>query len=151
VSQDIDKAKALLPKEGKRISSHAEDVLYLETDILFPCAVQNVVTADNVDRIRASYVCEGANAPVTEAARARLHDRGIACVPDFIANPGGAIAAFVELTSTGTNKAEEAKILTREKIAANVRRLFEVAERYAADPQHAGMYMALARIRDTAA
>ena len=149
VNQDIDKAKALLAKEGKRISSHAEDVLYLQAGILFPCAVQDVVTADNVERIRASYVCEGANSPVTEAARARLHDRGVACVPDFIANPGGAIAAFVELTSAGTNKAEEAKILTREKIAANVRRLFELAERYAADPQHAGMYMALAKIRET--
>jgi glutamate dehydrogenase (NAD(P)+) len=147
VSQDTGKAKSLLPKEAKKISSGAEDVLYLEADILFPCAVQNVITADNVDRIRASYVCEGANGPVSEAARASLHGRGIALVPDFIANPGGAIAAFVELTSARADKAVEAKLLAREKIAANVRRMFEIAERYDADPQHAGLYMALARIR----
>ena len=71
-------------------------------------------------------------------------------MPDFIANPGGVIAAFVELTSDSANKAEQAKALAREKIAANVRRLFEIAQRYGADPQDAGMYMALSRIRGCA-
>jgi glutamate dehydrogenase/leucine dehydrogenase len=149
VRQDIAEAKSRLPKEGKKLSESAEDVLYQQVDIVFPCAVQNVITEGNVDRIQARYVCEGANGPVTEKARASLHSRGIPLVPDFIANPGGVIAAFVELTSAGTNKAEEAKILAREKITANVRKLFEIAERYEAEPQHAGMYMALAKIRGT--
>ena len=70
-------------------------------------------------------------------------------VPDFIANPGGVIAAFVELTSQSADKAEEAKSLTREKIAANVRELFAIAERHRAEPQHAGLYMALAKISQT--
>jgi glutamate dehydrogenase (NAD(P)+) len=78
-----------------------------------------------------------------------LHARGIALVPDFIANPGGVIAAFVELTSKGADKAGEAKSLTREKIAANVRELFAIAERYHAEPQHAGLYMALAKIKES--
>jgi glutamate dehydrogenase (NAD(P)+) len=148
VCQDIEKAKALLTTQGRKISSNPDDVLYQEVDILFPCAVQNVITADNVDRIRASYVCEGANGPITEPARASLYRRGIPFVPDFIANPGGVIAAFVELTSEGANKAEEAKSLTREKITANVRKLFEIAERCGVDLQHAGMYMALSKICD---
>ena len=88
VGQDIDAAKSRLPKEGKKISETAEDVLYQPVDILFPCAVQNVVTAGNVERIQAKYVCEGANGPVTVEARANLHSRGIPLVPDFIANPG---------------------------------------------------------------
>jgi glutamate dehydrogenase (NAD(P)+) len=148
--QDIAAAKSRLPKEGKKISESAEDVLYQPVDILFPCAVQNVITAGNVDRIQARYVCEGANGPVTAEARQNLHGRGIPLVPDFIANPGGVIAAFVELTSEGANKAEEAKALAREKISTNVRKLFEIAERYGADPQDAGMYMALAQIVGTA-
>jgi glutamate dehydrogenase (NAD(P)+) len=147
VGQDIDAAKSRLPKEGKKLSERAEDVLYRPVDILFPCAVQNVITADNVERIQARYMCEGANGPITEEARASLHSRGIPLVPDFIANPGGVIAAFVELTSKNAKKAEEAKALAREKIAANVRELFEIAERHEADPQDAGMYMALRRIR----
>ena len=109
--------------------------------------MQNVITEQNVHRIQARSVCEGANGPVTPGARTNLHGRGIALVPDFIANPGGIIAAFVELTSAGANKAEEAKALTREKIAANVRRLFEIVDRYHCEPQHAAMHMALTRIR----
>ena len=149
VRQDIEEVRSLLPKEGKMLSENAEDVLYQQVDILFPCAVQDVVTAGNVDRVQARYVCEGANGPITEEARASLHSREIPLVPDFIANAGGVIAAFVELTSTGASKAHEAKALARQKIAANVRELFEVAERYDADPQHVGMYMALAKIKGT--
>jgi glutamate dehydrogenase (NAD(P)+) len=149
MTQDATDAMSLLATEAKKVSTSAEDVLYLPTDILFPCAVQDVITESNVDRVQARQVCEGANGPVTAAARSRLHARGIPLVPDFIANPGGAIAAFVELTSTGADKAEEAKRLTRDKIAANVRTLFDIAARNGCEPQHAAMHMALTRIRET--
>ncbi len=147
--QDGETAKPLLAKEATRVSRDTQEVLYLKTDILFPCAVQNVITEHNAPRIQACYVCEGANGPVTEAARTSLHTRGVDLVPDFIANPGGVIAAFVELTSQAADKAEEAKSLTREKIAANVRELFAIAQRHQAEPQHAGLYMALAKIGQT--
>ena len=149
VKQNTETAKSLLTKEGKHISGSAEDVLYREVDVLFPCAVQNVITEDNVHLVQASHVCEGANGPVTEAARTELYRRGIPLVPDFIANSGGIIAAFVELTSKAPSKVDEAKMLTREKIAANVRTLFEIAQRCDAEPQHAGLYLALARIKET--
>ena len=149
VEQDAETAKALLAREGTHVSRDPQEVLYLETDILFPCAVQNVITEHNAPRVQARYVCEGANAPVSEAARTSLHARGVALVPDFIANPGGVIAAFVELTSQSADKAEEAKSLTRERIAANVRELFAIVERCRAEPQHAGLYMALTNIRKT--
>jgi len=151
VTQDVAQALRLLADEGRVTSSSAEDVLYLPADILFPCAVQDVVTEMNVDRLQARYVCEGANAPLTSAARGALHRRRVVVVPDFIANPGGAIAAFVELTSTAPDKPEEAKRLTREKIAANVRTMFEIAARHGCEPQDAAMYMALRRILRAAA
>lgn len=147
VNQDSNQAKLLLRSEGTRVSGNAEDSLYHEADILFPCAVQNVITERNVHRIQARSICEGANGPVTSGARTDLHDRGIPVVSDFIANPGGIIAAFVELTSAGANKAEEAKVLTREKIAANVRTLWQIADRHQCELQHAAVYMALSRIR----
>jgi glutamate dehydrogenase (NAD(P)+) len=147
VRQDTARAGALLDAEGSKVSADTEAILYGEVDILFPCAVQNVITEDNVGRVRSRYVCEGANGPVTEAARSSLHLRGVALVPDFIANPGGAIAAFVELTSSSASKVAEAKDLAREKIAANVRKMFEIAERHGAEPQHAALHLALSRIR----
>jgi len=147
VHQDIANASSLLPQQGARLSHDASDVLFQPADILFPCAVQNVITETNVDRVCAAHICEGANGPVTEGARTRLHRRGTLLVPDFIANPGGAIAAFVELTSDGNDKVAEAKRMTRETIAANVRAMFELASRCLAEPQEAGLYLALRRIK----
>lgn len=146
IVQDTERAKALLETEASKVSSDTQDALYQNVDVLFPCAVQNVISIDNCDRIKARFISEGANGPSSEAAKTRLHERGIRLVPDFIANPGGIIAAFVELTSTGQNKAEEAKSLTRTKIAENVRKMWELVEEYQTEPQNAGLYMALSAI-----
>lgn len=149
VKQDVVAATKMLPQQGQKISDDSEDVLYQETDILFPCAVQNVLTETNSVKVRAKFVCEGANGPCTEEAREKFHERGISLVPDFIANSGGVIAAFVELTSKSSNKADEAKAMTREKIAANVREMYALADRYGSAPQDAGMYIALSKILNT--
>ena len=146
IEQDVSTVNALLPKEGQKVSDESEDVLYQETDILFPCAVQNVLTETNSVKVKAKFVCEGANGPCTEEAREKFHELGIYLVPDFIANSGGVIAAFVELTSKASKKADEAKAMTREKIAANVREMYALADRYAAAPQDAGMFIALSKI-----
>jgi len=131
-----------------------DDVLRAPTDVLFPCAVQNVVHEDNVDVIRASAVIEGANNPLTPTARQDLHERGITVIPDIIANPGGSIAAFVELTSNISNeenirtrgKTELAKTMTREKIAENVRQLLAISENAQVDPVDAAHFLAYERI-----
>jgi glutamate dehydrogenase (NAD(P)+) len=147
VRQEVAQAYALLGGEATRVDDRADAVLFCEADVLFPCAVQNVITQDNVDRVRVRYVCEGANGPITAAARTRLHAARIPLVPDFIANPGGVIAAFVELTSSSSSKAEEAKALARSKIADNVRIMFALVERYGCEPQDAALHLALSRIR----
>ncbi|HEY0901817.1 MAG TPA: Glu/Leu/Phe/Val dehydrogenase dimerization domain-containing protein [Micavibrio sp.] len=146
IVQDVAMVKKLLLAEGRHISDDAEEVLYQDTDILFPCAVQNVLTETNSVKVKAKFICEGANGPCTEEARIKFHERGIDLVPDFIANSGGVIAAFVELTSQAAKKADEAKALTREKIAANVREMCAIADRYGAAPQDAGLYIALSKI-----
>lgn len=146
ITQDVATANKLLPQEGQKISDESEDVLYQETNILFPCAVQNVLTETNSVKVKAQFVCEGANGPCTEEAREKFHELGIFLVPDFIANSGGVIAAFVELTSKSNKKADEAKAMTREKISANVREMYALADRYGAAPHDAGMFIALGKI-----
>lgn len=132
----------------------AENILYLDVDVLFPCAIHNVIREDNVDRICAKAVVEGANGPVTDFARTLLHRRGIPVVPDFIANPGGIIAAFVELTSSVTpeenartrRKVEEAKEITIGRITVNVQKLMKLVADHGIEPAQAGRYMAYKNI-----
>jgi len=70
-----------------------DQVLRMDADILIPAAREDVVDDDVARRTSARLVVEGANMPTTSAARTVLHERGVAVVPDFIANAGGVIAA----------------------------------------------------------
>ncbi|MBI3177280.1 MAG: Glu/Leu/Phe/Val dehydrogenase [Chloroflexi bacterium] len=72
------------------------DLLTLEVDVLIPAAIENQITAQNADDIRAGVIVEGANGPTTFEADAILKDRGITVVPDIVANAGGVIVSYFE-------------------------------------------------------
>ncbi len=55
-------------------------------DLLVPAAMSYVITADDVPRIRARVVVEGANMPTLPDAEAQLAAAGIPVLPDFLAN-----------------------------------------------------------------
>jgi glutamate dehydrogenase (NAD(P)+) len=71
-------------------------LLELDCDVLVPCAVGNVVTDANADRLQCRYLLEGANSPVTASADADLRDRGVVVVPDILANAGGVTVSYFE-------------------------------------------------------
>jgi glutamate dehydrogenase (NAD(P)+) len=73
-----------------------EELLELPCDILAPCALEQVISEENADRIKAPVVCEGANGPVTPSADAILEDRGVLVLPDVLANAGGVIVSYFE-------------------------------------------------------
>lgn len=75
--------------------SHA-DMLALECDVLVPASVENIITADNVETIRARVIVEAANAPITPAADAILREKGVHVIPDILANSGGVIVSYFE-------------------------------------------------------
>lgn len=58
----------------------------LECEVLVPAAVADAIDAANCERIRARLVVEAANLPTAAPADARLIGRGVAVVPDFVAN-----------------------------------------------------------------
>jgi glutamate dehydrogenase (NAD(P)+) len=74
----------------------AEDLIELDVDILAPCALEQAVTEQNAERVKARIVCEGANGPVTPAADAILEDKGVLILPDVLANAGGVVVSYFE-------------------------------------------------------
>ncbi len=143
--------------EGVDIKEHSKDcqiALYADVDVVFPAAVQDVISTENQMEIKADYVCEGANNPSSEGARTKLFDRGVTVIPDFIANPGGVIAAYVELTSDippeenvkTRHNPEKAKARTIKKISENVSRVMDLARTLDIEPVHAARYIALKNI-----
>ena len=73
-----------------------EDVLYTECDVLFPCALEGAINDKTAGEVKAKYIVEGANGPVTPEGDVILDKRGILVVPDFLANSGGVIGSYFE-------------------------------------------------------
>jgi glutamate dehydrogenase (NAD(P)+) len=73
-----------------------EELVELPCDILAPCALEQVITEENADQVKATVVCEGANGPVTPSADAILEDKGVLVLPDVLANAGGVVVSYFE-------------------------------------------------------
>ncbi len=103
-SRGIDPLKALRYKERtgtvvgmpgtSRISN--EELLTLKCDILIPAALENCITLENADQIKAKIVAEAANGPTTPHADEVLARKGIFLLPDILANAGGVTVSYFE-------------------------------------------------------
>ncbi len=82
-------------KGAKRFVTN-EELLELPVDILIPAAIEEVITEENADRIKAKVISEGANGPTTPEADVILRKKGAIVVPDILANAGGVIMSWIE-------------------------------------------------------
>jgi glutamate dehydrogenase (NAD(P)+) len=127
---------------GKAIDRDA--VIDVECDIWIPAARPDVIHADNVHRLNTNLVIEGANIPITHDAEKMLHDRGILCVPDFIANAGGVICAAMEYQGA-SQAAAFASI--EEKLRRNTEMVLSASQSQGILPRQAAMDLALTRVK----
>jgi glutamate dehydrogenase len=98
----FDPAKVLAHKQqtgglaglGKTMTN--QELLELKVDVVVPAALENVITAENADKIQAQVVIEMANGPVSPEADQILYDRGVHVVADVLANAGGVTTSYFE-------------------------------------------------------
>jgi len=74
------------------------EVLTYKADVLIPAALEEAVTAENVNEVQAEYLIEAANGPLTPDAHEILVARGVTVVPDILANAGGVTVSYFEWT-----------------------------------------------------
>ena len=79
---------------GTQISK--QELLEVECDVLVPAALENSITKENADRIRAKVILELANGPTTPEADQVLFEKGIPVLPDILANAGGVTVSSFE-------------------------------------------------------
>lgn len=88
---DTERANEVAARIGAKVMSPC-DVLTADVDLLSPCAVGDVITADVARSLRAWAVCGGANNICADAAaHEALHQRGILFVPDLVSSAGAVI------------------------------------------------------------
>jgi glutamate dehydrogenase (NADP+) len=72
------------------------ELLELDVDLLIPAALENQITVENADRIKAPVIVEVANGPTTSEADEILNRKGKLLVPDILANAGGVTVSYFE-------------------------------------------------------
>ena len=139
-------------RAGNRLADFAggeaapgDALLDVECEVWIPAARPDVLTADNVGRLKALVVAEGANIPATREAERLLAERGVLVLPDFIANAGGVICAAAEIA--GGTEADARRII-EDKIRANTREMLSAARASGQLPREAALAMARARVLD---
>jgi len=147
---DVD-ALLALKQDGKCVTDFTDakklgrdEVIDIECDIWIPAARPDVVHEDNVNRLKTKLVVEGANIPFTHGAEKILHDKGVLCIPDFIANAGGVICAAMEYQ--GSSQAAALQTI-EEKLRLNTKQVLETVKHKQVLPREAAMDLALQRVK----
>ena len=73
-----------------------QDLLSLNVDVLIPAALENQITADNAADVKAKYIFEVANGPISSDADKILEKRGTYVFPDILVNAGGVTVSYFE-------------------------------------------------------
>ena len=140
-----------LKQEGRSVAEYGggrrlerEAVISIECDIWIPAARPDVIHEDNVNRLKTRLVLEGANIPVTPGAERVLHEKGILCVPDFIANAGGVICAAMEYQGAAQSFAFDT---IEEKLRCNTELVLEASRKEDILPREAAVELAVERVR----
>ncbi|MGA1792373.1 MAG: Glu/Leu/Phe/Val family dehydrogenase [Thermoplasmatota archaeon] len=81
---------------GHTFEKEGTKILYEDVDVLVPAALENQITIDNADKVKARIIVEGANGPITKRADSVMIEMGTHVIPDILANSGGVIASYFE-------------------------------------------------------
>ncbi|MDZ4759301.1 MAG: Glu/Leu/Phe/Val dehydrogenase [Bacteroidota bacterium] len=79
---------------AQKISNN--ELLTLDVTLLVPAAMEDQITAENANDIKAKLIVEGANGPTSWNADEILNNKGIMVVPDILANAGGVTVSYFE-------------------------------------------------------
>jgi glutamate dehydrogenase (NADP+) len=138
-----------LPSDGPFEVIDQGELLELDVDVLAPAAMENVITEDNADRVRAQIVLEVANGPTSLQADAVLADRGVTVIPDILANAGGVTVSYYEWAQNRSGirwDAEEVRERLEKRMVGAASEIWELAESRGVSLRTAAYALGLERI-----
>jgi glutamate dehydrogenase (NAD(P)+) len=130
------------------------EIITWDAEVLIPAALEDAITEENVDGIKADIIIEGANGPTSPFAHKKLVQRGVLVVPDILANAGGVTASYFEWAQNiqqfrwQKDRVDEELTRTMRKAYAAVR---AVAEKEQIDMRIAAFVLGIRRVGQAAA
>ncbi|HET7559122.1 MAG TPA: Glu/Leu/Phe/Val dehydrogenase [Limnochordia bacterium] len=128
-----------------------EALLGCDCDVLVPAALGGVLAEHNAGAVRARIVAEAANGPTTPEADAILHRRGVAVIPDILANAGGVTVSYFEWVQGQSGYAwseDEVNNRLQAKITRSFAAVWDLAQREGVDLRMAAHMIALGRVAE---
>jgi glutamate dehydrogenase (NAD(P)+) len=121
--------------------------------VLVPAAQENMVNADNVNRIQdtVKIIAEGANGPTTPEADEVIKKRGIFVIPDFLCNAGGVTCSYFEQVQCNMNYFwEKEEVLSKldQKMTAAFKAVSKLAREKKEFMRDAAYMIAIRRVAD---
>ena len=128
-----------------------EKILELDCDVLFPSALENVLTHKNASKIKAKIIAELANGPTTPEADAILYKNGAFVIPDFLCNAGGVTVSYYEWVQNVTGDywtAEQVYEKLDMKMTRSFNDVLEMSLKEKVDMRAAAYMVAVKRVAD---
>jgi glutamate dehydrogenase (NAD(P)+) len=135
--------------EAEPISN--ESLLQLPVTVLFPAALEDVITKENAPRLQCRILCELANGPTTPEADDILYGKGVIVLPDFLANAGGVTVSYFEQVQNAYNfywELKEVHWRLGEKMVRAFRAVHEMSQREKVNMRQAAHLVAVARVAE---
>ncbi|MFA6467102.1 MAG: Glu/Leu/Phe/Val dehydrogenase [Patescibacteria group bacterium] len=125
----------------------------LDVDVIIPAALENQITKDNANDIKAKIVLELANGPSTPEADEIMFNKGIMLVPDVLANAGGVTVSYFEWLQNISNNywsEEEVDAELKERMIPSFVEILKMSKEYKTDLRTAAFILSLRRIEAAA-
>jgi glutamate dehydrogenase/leucine dehydrogenase len=126
-----------------------EQVIETEADLLIPAALENQITENNADKVRAKIVIEAANGPTTPMADKILERQGVRLVPDILANSGGVLVSYFEWVQNLNRDhwtEEEVNNRLEHKMVHSFHEVVALAEKDGIDLRRAALVLAVNKV-----
>ncbi|MEO0836731.1 MAG: Glu/Leu/Phe/Val dehydrogenase [Cyanobacteria bacterium J06642_3] len=126
-----------------------QELLALDVDVLIPAALENQITQDNAQSIKAKYIFEVANGPISSDADEILAVKGTYVFPDILVNAGGVTVSYFEWVQNRSGwywTLEEVNQRLKEKMAAQTQQVWNLSQKLNVSVRTAAYVLALQRL-----
>ncbi len=128
-----------------------DELLGLDLAVLFPAALESVLTADNAPAVKSRIIAELANGPTTLEADTILHQRGVHIIPDLLCNAGGVTVSWLEMVQNASGyywKEEEVHARLEERMTGAFHAVHSAALSYKTSSRTAASILAIGRVAE---